>query len=173
MVNWVGFVEDTRGRKAFIIDDRFPKAKQIDPESLLGKRYRHFWVGTQELAVPVKGSNGRKVKNSRGYIETEDVYVAFDDFTDIKPKKLIEVRSNLYLISGYVESSVGEYEFTDMRGFIETAEYKQKIANRSLNRVKSNKVVQTSKNVVSGTVSAAWTIICGMIVLFFVFPQCF
>jgi len=33
MVNWVGFVEDTRGRKAFIIDDRFPKAKQIDPES--------------------------------------------------------------------------------------------------------------------------------------------
>lgn len=170
MVNWVGFVEDTRGRKAFIIDDRFPKAKQIDPESLLGKRYRHFWVGTQQLAVPVKGSNGRKVKNSRGYIETEDVYETFDDFTDIKPRKLI---SKKYLISGYVESSVGEYEFTDTRGFIETAEYKQKVANRPVNRVKSNKVVQTSKKVVSGTVSTAWTIICGMIVLFFVFPQCF
>ena len=70
-----------------------------------------------------------------------------------------------------------EEDYEDMNMITEyferTAEYKQKIANRPVNRVKSNKVVQTSKKVVSGTVSTAWTIICGMIVLFFVFPQCF
>ena len=143
----VGVVKDTNGKRAFVRDRRFPNIKQVNGESLIGKKFDLFWIGTEELAVKQKDENGKKIKDEYGYFVTQDEYEVFDEFTERRPRKLT---SKKYLVPGFIENPNGNFEFNPNNGFRETSEIKEEKLQKKLNsnsyKIRNSKSVKKTSD---------------------------
>jgi hypothetical protein len=172
MTRYLGIISDKFGNSAFNENDsNIPGIQKVENISLENKKFDLVWIGTKQLAVPLKDKSGKKLKNERGYNKTQDVYELFEEFTTAKPQKLFA--KNMYALRGYTENSAGNYEYNPNRGFVETEKFKNQKLNKPVKKVLNSKPVEVTKNTVGAGLSLTWTLFCAGIVLFFVFPQCF
>ena len=121
MARYLGIVSDKFGNSAFT-EVGVLGVKEVENISLENKKFDLVWIGTKQLAVPLKDKSGKKLKNERGYNKTQDVYELFEEFTTAKPQKLFA--KNMYALRGYTENSAGNYEYNPNRGFVETEKFK-------------------------------------------------
>lgn len=178
MSTYIGKICDKRGKVVYVVDSRIPEALEVEYKELRNKKFNLVWVGELKLAVPKKDINGKSIKNERGYEVTEDIYQMYDEFTPVQPRRLI---SKSYLIKGYVENSLGMYEFKPNWGFVEkkvepkikTNENIKLKQNKPVNNILKSKPVQKTTDAVGAGLSLTWTLICTLLALMWVFPQCF